>query len=124
MMVEENPNLAREVESSEDEDIEDETYVPSPRAHSHGRGKGLASGSGSGRAGVAAKIEEENDNGNDGEEEEKVFDVEEINPPNDVDMGPFVFRVPSNPTWTVKVSYKGKIESVRENRRIHACTQP
>jgi hypothetical protein len=30
MMVEENPNLAREVESSEDEDIEDETYVPSP----------------------------------------------------------------------------------------------
>jgi hypothetical protein len=124
MMVEENPNLAREVESSEDEDIEDETYVPSPRAHSHGRGKGLASGSGSGRAGVAAKIEEENDNGNDGEEEEKVFDVEEINPPNDVDMGPFVFRVPSNPTWTVKVSYKGKTESVRENRRIHACTQP
>jgi hypothetical protein len=124
MMVEENPNLAREVESSEDEDIEDETYVPSPRAHSHGRGKGLASGSGSGRAGVAAKIEEENDNGNDGEEEEKVFDVEEINPPNDVDMGPFVFRVPSNPTWTVKVSYKGKTESVRENRRIHACIQP
>jgi hypothetical protein len=122
MMVEENPNLAREVESSEDEDIEDETYVPSPRAHSHGRGKGLASGSGSGRAGVAAKIEEENDNGNDGEEEEKVFDVEEINPPNDVDMGPFVFRVPSNPTWTVKVSYKGKTESVRENRRILART--
>jgi hypothetical protein len=53
-----------------------------------------------------------------------VFDVEEINPPNYVDMGPLVFRVPSNPTWRVKMSYKGKTESVTENRRIHARTQP
>jgi hypothetical protein len=43
-----------------------------------------------------------------------VFDVEEILPPSYVDIGPLVFRVPSNPTWRVKVSYKGKIESARE----------
>jgi hypothetical protein len=30
MTVEENPNPAREAESSEDEDVEDETCVPSP----------------------------------------------------------------------------------------------
>jgi hypothetical protein len=124
MTVEENPNPAREAESSEDEDVEDETCVPSPRAHSHGQGMGLACGSGSGTAGVAAEIEEENDVDNDGEEEEEVFDVEEINPPNYVDMGPLVFREPSNHTWRVKVRYKGKIEPVRENRRIHARSQP
>jgi hypothetical protein len=96
--------------------------VPSPQAHPHGRGKGLASGSGT--AGVAAEIEEENDDGKDGEEELEVFDVEEINPPNYVDMVPLVFRVPSNPTWRVKVSYKAKTESVRETRRMHARTKP
>jgi hypothetical protein len=47
-----------------------------------------------------------------------------INHPNYVDMGPLVFRAPTNPTWRVKVSYKGKTESVRENRRILARTQP
>jgi hypothetical protein len=67
---------------------------------------------------------EERDDGDNGEEEEEVFDVEEINPPNYVDMGPLVFRAPTNPTWRVKVSYKSKTESVRENRRIIACTQP
>jgi hypothetical protein len=50
--------------------------------------------------------------------------VEEINHPNYVDMGPLLFRVPSNPTWRVKVSYKGKTESVKENRKIHTHTQP
>jgi hypothetical protein len=50
--------------------------------------------------------------------------LEEINPPNYVDTGALVFRVPTNPTWRVKVSYKGKTESVRENRRILARTQP
>jgi hypothetical protein len=73
-------------------------------------------------------IEEDDGNdvadGDDGEEEGEVFDVKEINPPNYVDMGPLVFRVPSNPTWRVKVSYKGKTESVRENRRILIRTQP
>jgi hypothetical protein len=53
-----------------------------------------------------------------------VFDVEEINPPNYADMGPLVFRAATNPTWWVKVSYKGKTEYVRENRRILARTQP
>jgi hypothetical protein len=33
-----------------------------------------------------------------------------------------MFRVPSNPTWRVKVSYKGKTESVREKRKINART--
>jgi hypothetical protein len=41
-----------------------------------------------------------------------VFDVEEINPPNYVDMGPLVLRAPTNLSWRVKVSYKGKTESV------------
>jgi hypothetical protein len=51
-----------------------------------------------------------------------VFDVEEILPPSYVDMWPLMFRVPSNPTRRVKVSYKCKIESVREKRKINACT--
>jgi hypothetical protein len=50
--------------------------------------------------------------------------VEEINPPNYIDMGSLVLREPTNPSWRVKVSYKGKIESVRENRRILTRTQP
>jgi hypothetical protein len=53
-----------------------------------------------------------------------VFDVEEIYPPPYVDMGPLMFRVPSNPTCNVKVSYKGKTESVREKRKINAHTLP
>jgi hypothetical protein len=50
--------------------------------------------------------------------------VEEINPPNYVDMRPLMFRAPSNPTWRARVRYKGKTESVRENRRILSRTQP
>jgi hypothetical protein len=107
--------------SSSDDDIEDDTYVPSPRARPHV--KGLASTSGN-RAGRDDEIEEEAEEGADGEEEEEVFDVEEINPPTYVDMGPLEFRVPTNPTWRVKGSYKGKTESVRENRRILARAQP
>jgi hypothetical protein len=60
----------------------------------------------------------------DGEEKEEVFDMEEINPPNYVDMRPLMLRAPTNLSWRVKVSYKGKTESVRENRRILTCTQP
>jgi hypothetical protein len=84
--------------------------------------KGLASASGSG----AARDDEieEGANGGDGEEEGEVFDVEEINPANYIDIGPLVFRAYTNRTWRVKVSYKGKIESVLENRRILARTQP
>jgi hypothetical protein len=35
-----------------------------------------------------------------------------------------VFGASINPTWRVKLSYKGKTESVRENRRILTRTQP
>jgi hypothetical protein len=115
-----NPNNSS---SSSDDDIEDDTYVPSPRARPHG--KGLASAS-VGRVGRDNEIEEEAEEGadsDDGEEEEEVFDVEEINPPNYVDMRPLMFRAPTNPTWRVNVIYRGKTESVRENRRILARTQ-
>jgi hypothetical protein len=41
-----------------------------------------------------------------------------------VDMGALVFRVPQNPTWREKVSYKGKTKSMREKRKINARTLP
>jgi hypothetical protein len=110
--------------SSSDDDIEDDTYVPSPQAQLHGKGLASASGSGVGRDNEIEEEAEEGADGDDGEEEEEVFDVEEINPPTYVDMGPLVLRTPTNPSWRVKVSYKGKTESVRENRRILAHTQP
>jgi hypothetical protein len=69
--------------SNSDDDIEDDTYVPSPRARPHGKELASATGSGAGRD---DEIEEETEEGDDGEEEEEVFDVEEINPPNYVDM--------------------------------------
>jgi hypothetical protein len=78
-----------------------------------------SSGGGSG----ATEIEEEG-SGGEGEEEEEIFDVEEINPPSYVDIGHLGFRVPMNPTWRARVSYKGKTKSVRENRRILARTKP
>jgi hypothetical protein len=105
--------------SSSDDDIQDDTYVPSPRAHPHGKGLASASDSGVGRDDEIEKVAGEGADGDDGEE---VFDVKEINPPNYVDMGPLMFKAPTNPTWRVKVSYKGKIESVRENRRVLAHT--
>jgi hypothetical protein len=83
-----------------------------------------ASDSGAGRDDEIEEEAEEGAHGDDGGEEEEVFDVEEINPPNYVDMGPLMLRTPTNPSWRVKVSYKGKTESVRENRRIIARTQP
>jgi hypothetical protein len=68
--------------NSLDEDVEDETYVPSTRARPGGKRLVSASGSWATRD---EEIEEEDD-GVDGEEEEEIFDVEEINPPNYVDM--------------------------------------
>jgi hypothetical protein len=96
MIVDENPSLAREVESSEDEDVEDETYMPSPRVRPHGKGFASASGSEVVRD---EEIEEEDDgaDGDNGEGEEETFDVEEINPPNYVHMGTPIFRQPLNP---------------------------
>jgi hypothetical protein len=102
-------------------DTEDDTYVPSPRARPHGKGLSSASGSETGRD---DEIEEEVKEGAGGEEKEEVFDVEEINTPNYVNVGPLVFRAPTNSSWRVKVSYKGKTEYVRENMRILARTQP
>jgi hypothetical protein len=106
--------------SSSDENVKDETYVPSPQAHPHG--KRLASVSGI-RATRDEEIEKE-DGGADGEEEKEIFDVEEINPPNCINMRPPTFRAPSNPIWRMRVSYKGKTESVRKNRRILTRIQP
>jgi hypothetical protein len=48
--------------SSEDDDVQDDTYMPSPRAHPHG--KGLASASDSGIVRDEQEIEEEEDGGN------------------------------------------------------------
>jgi hypothetical protein len=110
--------------SSSDDDIEDDTYVPSPRARPHGKGLASASGSEVGRDDEIEEEAEEGADGDNGAEEEEMFDVEEINPPNYIDMGSLVLREPTNPSWRVKVSYKGKIESVRENRRILTRTQP
>jgi hypothetical protein len=122
MAIGDDSSPAREEESSEDDDLEDDTYVPSPRAPIHDRGKGLASASESGAA-RDEEIEEEVEE-DDGDEEEKVFDVEDILPPSYVDMGALVFRVPQNPIWREKVSYKGKTESVREKWKINARTLP
>jgi hypothetical protein len=94
MTISDDPNPDNS-SSSSDDDIEDDTYVPSPWARPHG--KGLASASGS-EASRDDEIEEKVEEGaDDGDEEEEVFDVEEINPPNYVDMGPLVFRAPTNP---------------------------
>jgi hypothetical protein len=121
MIISGDPNLDNS-SSDPDDDIEDDTYVPSPRAWPHGKGLASASGSGVGRDDEIEEEAEEGVDGDDGEEKE-VFDVEEINPPIYVDMGPLVLRAHTNPSWRVKVSYKGKTKSMRENRRILARTQ-
>jgi hypothetical protein len=82
-----------------------------------------ANGSGAERDDEIEEETEEGADGDDGEEQEEMFDVEEINLPNYVDMRPLVFRAPKNLIWRVKVSYKGNTESVSENRRILARTQ-
>jgi hypothetical protein len=119
-------NSAREEESLYDDDVEDKTYIPSPRAHPHGKGKGLESTSDSGvaRDEIAEESKGDADNNGDEEEEEEVFDVEDILPPSYVDMEALVFRVPQNPGWREKISYKGKSEAVREKRKIDAWTLP
>jgi hypothetical protein len=88
-----NPDISS---SSSDDDIEDGTYVSSPRARPHGKGVASASGSGAGRNNEIEEEAEEGADDDDGEEEEEVFDVEKINPPNYIDMGPLVLRAPTN----------------------------
>jgi hypothetical protein len=101
---------------------EDDTYMLSPQARPHG--KGLVSASSSGAARDEEEFEEEEDggNGNDGaegddEEDEEVFDVEEINPTSYKHMRTPVFWLPLNLDWREKISYKGKIDLVREKRK-------
>jgi hypothetical protein len=123
LTIEDQPNTEREEESLDYDDVEDDTHMPSARARSHD--KGLACASGSGAARDEEKIEEEEGggNGNDGAEgdddddNEEVFDVEEINPTSYIHMGTPVFRLPLNPDWMEKISYKGKIDLVREKRK-------
>jgi hypothetical protein len=102
--------------------VEDDTYMPSPRAHPHR--KGLASASASVAASDEEEIEEEEDSGNendgvegDDDEDEEVFDVEEINPTSYIHMRTPVFRLPLNPDWREKISYKGKTDLMREKRK-------
>jgi hypothetical protein len=85
MTISGNPNPDNS-SSSSDDDIEDDTYVPSPRARPHGKRLASASDSGVGRDDEIEEETKEGTYGDDGEEEEEVFDVEEINPPNYVDM--------------------------------------
>jgi hypothetical protein len=109
--------------SSEDDNVEDDTYMPSPRARPHG--KGLASASGSRAVRDDEEIKEEDDGGNendgaegdDNEEDKEVFDVEEINPTSYIHMGTPVFWLPIDLDWRKKISYKGKIDLVREKRK-------
>jgi hypothetical protein len=74
---------------------------------------------------VAAREEEiiEEDEGNDGidgdddEEEEETFVVGEINPSSYIHMGTPIFWLPLNPDWRAKISYKGNIDLVWQNRK-------
>jgi hypothetical protein len=115
MTNEDEPSAARGDVSSEDDDVEDEMYVPSPRAHPHGREKGLASASGSGAVrDDEIEVEEDGNDGDNGDEEEETFDVEEINPTSYTHMGTLIFWLPMNLDWREKITYKGKIDLVRE----------
>jgi hypothetical protein len=61
MTISGDPNPSANI-SSEDDDVENDTYMPSPQARPHG--KGLARASGSGAARDEEEIEEEEDGGN------------------------------------------------------------
>jgi hypothetical protein len=83
--------------SSSDDDIEDDTYIPSPWACPYGKGLAGPSGSGSGSGTtrneeIEEELEEESDA--DEEEEEETFDVEEINPTSYIHMRTPTFRIP------------------------------
>jgi hypothetical protein len=108
--------------SSEDDDAEDDTYMPSPRDRSHGKGLTSASDSGAVRDKEEIEDEEDGENENDGaegddDEDGEVFDVQEINPTSYIHMGTLIFWLPLNPDWRKKISYQGKIYLVREKRK-------
>jgi hypothetical protein len=73
--------------SSLDDDVEDDTYMPSPRDCPHEKGLVSTSGNGAVRG---EEIEEECD-GADEEEEDETFVVDEINPSSYVHMGTPIF---------------------------------
>jgi hypothetical protein len=99
--------------------VEDDTYKTSPWARPDGKGLVNASGSGTARD---EEIEEEDD-GNDGAEgdndgeDEEIFDVEEINSTSYIHMRTPIFRLPQNPDWKDKISYKDKTDLVRKKRK-------
>jgi hypothetical protein len=99
--------------NSSDDDVEDNTYMPSPRTRPHGKGVASASGNGVARE---EEIEEEEERA-DGEEEEEIFDIDEINPTSYIHMRTLIFRLPLNPDWREKISYKGKTDLVREKKK-------
>jgi hypothetical protein len=109
--------------SSEDDDVDDDTYMPSPWARPHG--KGFTGASSNKVATDEEEIEEEEDGGydNDGaeddddEEDQEVFDVEEINPTSYIHMGTPIFWLPLNPDWREKISYNSKTDLVREKKK-------
>jgi hypothetical protein len=109
--------------SSEDDDVDDDTYMPSPWAGPHE--KGFTGASSNKVATDEEEIEEEEDGGydNDGaeddddEEDQEVFDVEEINPTSYIHMGTPIFWLPLNPDWREKISYNSKTDLVREKKK-------
>jgi hypothetical protein len=105
MIISGDPNPNNSCRSS-DNDIKDDTYVSSPQAHPPGKGLASASGSGLGEMMKLRKRLRKGADDDDGEEKEEVFDVEEINPPNYVDMGHLVFRAAKRQT---SVPYSKKI---------------
>jgi hypothetical protein len=70
-----------------------------PELGPHGKGLASASGSGVRRDDEIEEEAEEGADGDEGEEKEEVFDVEEINPPDYVDMRHPVLGAPTNPSW-------------------------
>jgi hypothetical protein len=121
MTISGDPNPSANI-SSEDDDVEDDTYIPSPWARPHRKGMSSTSGGGAARHEEEIKEEEDGENDNDGtegddDEEDEVFNVEEINPTFYIHMETPVFWIPLNPDWRGEICYKGKTDLVREKRK-------
>jgi hypothetical protein len=111
-----NPNANN---SSEDDDVEDDTYMTSPWACPHGKGLMGASGNGCGAVRdeeIEEEVEEEGGGGDD-EGEEETYVVDEINPSSYTHIGTPTFWLPLNLDWREKINYKGKTDFVREKKK-------
>jgi hypothetical protein len=118
MTISGDPNPNANI-SSEDDDVEDDTYMPSPRAHPHGQGLVGASDSDNGAVRdeeIEEEVEEEG-GGDDDEGEEETYVVDEINPSSYTHMGTQTFRLPMNLDWRENINYKGKTDLVKEKRK-------